>query len=201
MCSFSPDQRLVSCETFQQICRPTGSTCRGWRAALVRRENNNRQARLASADFACLLAAVNCNAVTTAASEERKVRGMTPRTVLSKSVHCNRPLRDPMVRSKAPWAHKWEGLLLIYSRTLASRPSLNHTDLLETSGTQRLKIRRTLLKRLQQCPTVMGLDVTRHSRDLLFFSFHNREESKLVVMTYVAPHRSHTKFTPSSFQS
>lgn len=44
----------------------------------------------------------------------------------------------------------------------------------------------------------MGFGIIRHSKDLLFFSFHNREESKLVVVTYskdVSPHRSYTKFT------
>lgn len=77
-----------------------------------------------------------------------KVKSMILCTFLSKSVHYNRPLRDPMVRSKALWAHKCEGLLLIYSHTLGSRPSLNYTNLLETSKTQSLKIKSTSLKRL-----------------------------------------------------
>lgn len=112
-------------------------------------ENNNRQALLANVtspisqqwstatlQFAGIQKAVN------------KVRSMNLSSFLSKSVYYNWPLRDPMVRSKALWAHKCEGLLLIYSHRLGSRPSLNHTSVLETSKKRSLKIKRTFLKRL-----------------------------------------------------
>lgn len=134
---------------FEQICLPTDSTCRGWRAVLLREQQSTSSA--GKCNFSSFAAVVHSNAAIRRDSEgseleDKKGKSMNLSCFLSKSVYYNWPLRDPMVRSKTLWAHKCEGLLLIYSHRLGSRPSLNHSSLLETSKKQSLKIKSTFLK-------------------------------------------------------